>query len=177
MAPPGLGTMAQVCTLGYCHRANAAGAASRAALSEQESPEPAAGPAHRLAGGKVRPKPEGGCPGNADGRALHPSPPAAPNISYPWLAALPLLPPLTSFLFLFPSFLCHLLLLSPRQLHQPTPEHHNLKRQGLLSEVPQPSLRALAGQEDPPTRDGPTPFCWPIGNRCQHRRLPPAPGS
>lgn len=35
MAPPGPGTMAQVCTLGYCHRANAGRAASRAAQLEQ----------------------------------------------------------------------------------------------------------------------------------------------
>lgn len=35
MAPPGPGTMAQVCTLGYCHRANAGRAASRTAQLEQ----------------------------------------------------------------------------------------------------------------------------------------------
>lgn len=55
MAPPGLGTMAQVYTLGYCHRANAGRAASRATRLEQAREPRHAGPAHQLVRGKVRP--------------------------------------------------------------------------------------------------------------------------
>lgn len=162
MAPPGLGTMAQVCTLGYCHRANAGGATSRAAPSEHGSPEPAVGPAHRLARGKVRPLAEEGSLRRAGGRGLHAGQPGRSPV-----------PP--AFPLLLSPFLCHLLL-SPGPVagglytnsHFSTTTQ-NAKDSSLKSP---PRLEAPAGKgraRASPRSDGPTPSCWPIGSCCPHK--------
>lgn len=66
--------------------------------------------------------------------------------------------------------------MSPGQLngwgpiHQPTPLHHNIKCQGLLSKLSGPEgSTGRAGPGDSPKTDGPTPSCWPIGGCCQHK--------
>lgn len=76
MAPPGPGTMAQVCTLGYCHRANAGRAASRAAQLEQvrEPRLPWPCPSNAQKEGEAESSPvKENCLGSAPGQGLHAS--------------------------------------------------------------------------------------------------------